>query len=194
MLRSLNDSIHLSRLVPSRHISTSELRNKSWIELTFESFRVFSASAICFSTRNFLTSVIAFSMIFAHWLIDEDEGFIACIREYVSNISKMSTSPSEWQCHWLLLWSFEALFFCWRSFLGPRWSSDMLDEVQHDTSLLRLLINELQSILSLWWSSLMWQIDETLCLRNSCPHRLVCDQKNLNKRRFSTNVAFLRYA
>ncbi len=45
MFRSLNDSVHLSQwLVPSRHISTSELRNRSWIELTFESFRVLSAS------------------------------------------------------------------------------------------------------------------------------------------------------
>ncbi len=95
MLRSLNNSVYLSRLVSSRHINTSKLRSRSWIELTFESFRVFSASTICLSTRNFLTLVIAFSMIFARWVINDVDEFIACIREYVSNINKISTSSFE---------------------------------------------------------------------------------------------------
>jgi hypothetical protein len=83
MLKSLNDSVHLSRFdaLSSRHINTSELRDRSWIELTFESFRIFSASTICFSTRNFLTSVIDFSIIFARWVIDDVDEFMTWIRE-----------------------------------------------------------------------------------------------------------------
>jgi hypothetical protein len=39
MFRNLNDSVHLSRwLLLSRHICTFELRNKSWIEITIDSF------------------------------------------------------------------------------------------------------------------------------------------------------------
>jgi hypothetical protein len=93
---NLNDSIHLSRwLRLSRHINTSELKSKSWIEIIIESFRMFKTSIIWRSARNFLISIIAFSIIITRWVIDEVEEFMTCIRRYVSKISKMSINSSE---------------------------------------------------------------------------------------------------
>jgi hypothetical protein len=47
MSSNLNDSVQLSRwLRLSRHISTSELRDRSWIEIIIESLRMFKASII----------------------------------------------------------------------------------------------------------------------------------------------------
>jgi hypothetical protein len=89
---NLNDSIHF---LSSRHIRTSELRSRSWIDVIIESFRVFNASIIWRSTRNFLISVMTFSIVIARWIIDEIERFIACIRKYVPKISKMSINSSE---------------------------------------------------------------------------------------------------
>jgi hypothetical protein len=89
---NLNDSIHF---LSSRHTSTSELRSRSWIEVIIESFRVLRASIICLSARNFLISIMTFSIIIARWIIDEVERFMMCIREYVSKINKMSIKSSE---------------------------------------------------------------------------------------------------
>jgi hypothetical protein len=66
MFRNLNDSVHLSRwLLLSRHTSTFELRDKSWIEITMNSFRMFRTSATWRSILNFLTSVMTFSIVIA---------------------------------------------------------------------------------------------------------------------------------
>jgi hypothetical protein len=89
---NLNDSIHF---LSSRHISTSELRNRSWIEITIESFRVLRTSIICLSARNFLISIMTFSIVITRWIIEEVERFMMCIREYVSKINKMNIKSSE---------------------------------------------------------------------------------------------------
>jgi hypothetical protein len=89
---NLNDSIHF---LSSRHINTSELKSRSWIDVIIESFRVFKASTIWRSTRIFLISIIAFSIVIARWIIDEVEKFMTCMRRYVSKISKMSIKSSE---------------------------------------------------------------------------------------------------
>jgi hypothetical protein len=97
MSSSLNDSVHLSRWLTlfSRHTSTFELRNRSWIEITIESFRMFSASVIWRSVRNLLISVMTFSIVIARWVIDEVEGLMICMRRYVSKISKMNINSSR---------------------------------------------------------------------------------------------------
>jgi hypothetical protein len=93
---SLNDSIHLSRWFRLfRHTNTSELRNKSWIEIIIKSFRMFNALTIWRSARNFLISIIAFSIIIARWVIDEIAEFMTCMRKYVSKISKINIKSSE---------------------------------------------------------------------------------------------------
>jgi hypothetical protein len=92
MFSNLNESIHF---LFSRHINTSELIDRSWIEITIESFRVFSASIIWRWARNFLISIIAFSIVIARWIMNEIEGFMTCMRRYVSKISKMSINSSE---------------------------------------------------------------------------------------------------
>jgi hypothetical protein len=80
MFSNLNDSVHLSRwLRLSRHTNTSELRDKSWIEITIESLRVLRASTIWRSTRNFLISIIAFSIVIARWVLRR-----AMVRKYFS--------------------------------------------------------------------------------------------------------------
>ncbi len=97
MFSNLNDSVHLSRwfALLSRHTSTFELKNRSWIEITMNSFRMFKTLIICLSARNFLISIMTFSIIIVRWIIDEIERFIACMQRYASKISKMSTKSSE---------------------------------------------------------------------------------------------------
>ncbi len=94
---NLNDLIYLSRWLTllSRHINTSELKDKSWIEIIIESFRVFNASTIWRSARNFLISIIAFSIIIIRWVIDKVERFMTCMRKYASKINKMSINSSK---------------------------------------------------------------------------------------------------
>jgi hypothetical protein len=89
---NLNDSIHF---LSSRHINTSELRDRSWIEIIIESFRVFKTSIIWRSARNLLISSMTFSIIIARWVIDEVERFMTCIQEYVSKISNVSINSSR---------------------------------------------------------------------------------------------------
>jgi hypothetical protein len=72
MSSNLNDSIYLSRwLRLSRHINTSELKNRSWIEIIIKSFWVFNALTIWCSAQNFLILIIVFSIIITRWVIDE---------------------------------------------------------------------------------------------------------------------------
>jgi hypothetical protein len=89
---NLNESIHF---LFSRHINTSELIDRSWIEITIDLFRVFRTSIIWRSTRIFLISIIAFSIIITRWIIDEIEKFMTCMREYASKTSKMNINSSE---------------------------------------------------------------------------------------------------
>ncbi len=152
MFSNLNKSVHLLRwLRLSGHTSTSELRNRSCTGITIESFRVFRASAICRSARNFLISVMTFSIVIARWVIDGAGKSMTCMRGYARKPARWASIRQGRSCHWSLLRSFEALFLYWliRS-LGPQKLPDMLDVAQHDISSLRLLISVFRPR-SLWW-------------------------------------------
>jgi hypothetical protein len=97
MFSNLNESIHLSRWLTllSRHTSTSELRHRSWIEITIESLWMFKTSIIWRSAQNFLISIFAFSIVIVRWIIDDIKKFMTCMRKYASKISKMSINLSE---------------------------------------------------------------------------------------------------